>query len=242
MLYILCEDSSMGYDFWRLFNKYCLKSKAKLYTSKGISKMCEKLDIIPLSDNDILFCAFDNVGSNECYKFMQKLKLDSVTRNYRYLLSNYYCIEEVFLSFNDLIRWLNINDLYLQGICNDIYNYIYDTKNNFNYLYDNRLQSEFPLANTREQMASYFLTYISNIRGKGFSISKGHFGKCWYCDCLNDKQFPYYCKYNNCSLYFDYINNIPITYLDSYGKFSYLWNNSVLVKSKYTIQTLYNLC
>ena len=208
MLVILCEDSAMGREFWNTINEYCLDNKAKVLTSKGVDNMSQKIKSVTLSKNDKVVFAIDNIGDEKVRDILRSLKEDAKRRGYSFKISQYYCIEEVFLSFRYFADWMKLPDEVRRAIWNPIFEFITGVSS-FDYSKDDGFRSLFPKDNNREQLANSYLNKLTYNRADGLSnadrfwVHKDAYGSCWYVDCKTGKGVPYICNRKNyiCYLY-----------------------------------------
>jgi len=199
MFYILCEDAKMGKQVWSKCNVCFFKSIANIKTTNGIDNYVSEIDKIPLNFGDLVFLAFDNIGSLKIYDILDYVSYDSSQRGYTFVYSTYYCIEETFLSFSYLDLWLGLDELqYSKYRC--VWQTIYTAiKNNYDYSLYTEIKNVFGIDKNREQLASTILTKLTQARNRGFSITKSSLGKCWREDCNVGKSVQY-CKANRCYL------------------------------------------
>ena len=209
MFVILCEDSEMGKDFWGKINRFCLDGKAKLVTASGVDNMHSKVKTIPLTSEDNVLFAIDNIGDEKVRGILSALETDATERGYKYQITQYYCIEEVFLSFCYFADWMKLSNDVRDDIWKPIYDFLIGVSS-FDYSKDQKFRDRFPNDTTREHLANSYLNCLTTDKGgglansKGFWIHKGVYGKCWYTDCVNGKGVPYYC---NQQYYTCYRNN-----------------------------------
>lgn len=223
----------MGFKLWSYINKLMLDSAATVLTSKGISNMIDTIKSLGVFKNDSIFCAIDNVGSRDSQNVIRWTIKDSKNRGYRLFISEYYCVEDIFLSFKELAQWLRVTDEEdknsLKFICGSIY-----LKNN--YFYNLTLRMKYPKARNREQLASYVLTNLSYKYSKQFRVSKGKLGKCWVEDCESQEQYPFYCKKNKCFIYKQQMRGNNCTCAKD--KIETLWSKSILCYEHINIEGL----
>ena len=111
MLYVLCEDKGMGFQFWNAINKVLWENKAIVrHCEDGNSAMSRKLLSMSLNTTDTLFAAFDRAAGRETKKFMEFLYLHQKQYKYRVFFPCFYCLEELFLSFSEISVWGQCED------------------------------------------------------------------------------------------------------------------------------------
>lgn len=229
MLHIVCEDKTVGFEFWQTINKIGLNGKAHMVTAKGkdnivrtIRELSKRKDKFALHSGDTVFVAFDSVSSEFTDDIDSMVGADAIKIGYKYILSNYYCIEEVFLSFTEIHKWLNLDGIrHKDGIrvqrkyngnsrkcckyLKEVQRFIYTNNVGMDYFSKSSTVGKwyrtlYPEANTREQMSKKILHTISAATRKGFRVSDRKFGVCWFENCSN---FNFQmCSHNDCYLYY----------------------------------------
>lgn len=198
-LVIVTEDSKSGFEFWKSVNKEILGSRASVIHAHGIDSLSNKISELikhnRIAEHDSLLIALDNTDSMKVdgqidiiMRLIKPIKLKHL------LVTTYYCFEEVFLSFTDILAWLNIKteqwevDL-LNTIANNILNgqdYFNSTDAQVRLLLDRYIRMRFKTIGNkqinREKVAANLLQYITSKR-TGFSITKQSIGDCWVADC-----------------------------------------------------------
>lgn len=227
MLYIVCEDSKMGYDLWRAVNKYLLNGEAKVVTSFGITNMVSTIKQLSLKNSDKLFCAIDMIQDEESFKVLYWLDENMSDIGCEYRTTNYSCVEDVFISFEYLDKWittLSLKDREMLNIARTIVKNRNSVSYNNSLLKNSVLRSYYPTVSTDEQMSAKIIYDIT--RSTGFVVSKSRLGRCWTVQCKCERQYPEYCKAKNCGVFYYNLND----WLTSEGKIRVLWNKSILAK------------
>ena len=134
MFYIVVEDSGSGKRFyenlrdnvWRVDN-----SKVRVVSSNGNKNLYATVCGLGLTGIDVLFCAYDNVADN--IMSQQILKIEDLHKrlNFRLIQSNYYCFEELFLSFEYVDAWGMCLDNGLREVSALIRDYLKNRKTDY---------------------------------------------------------------------------------------------------------------
>ncbi len=254
MLYILCEDSGSGKILYKQLNQIYLMGKAIVTSVYGVNNFCEKYnkDILNrITSSDVLFIAIDNVEDSAVSDTLTFFMNESAKMGFRLVCSQYYCIEEVFLSYKYFCKFLSIDPMIEKQYYRPVYDVIkaqYILKNNtnvpnyfsFNYIKNwisttGNSKRNYPT--TREQMAAKLLSRLSEGSNdafrKKFQVNKGDIGYCWFSDC--DSQHPNSCAKVLCSL------NENKKRMDSLSKLRVFWDNTLLPYQNMSLSDMKNL-
>lgn len=225
MLYIVCEDSKMGYRLWKAINDCMLGGKAKVVSSFGITNMVSTIKELGIRRGDRLFCAIDNIQGVESYKVLVWLGDNVHNIGYRYCTTNYSCVEDVFTSFEYLDKWITTLDQESREKLDTARKIINNRcKDNMDdsLVTNSKLKKMYPTANTDEQMSARIIYDIT--KNTGFVVSKGGLGRCWTAQCNCVQQYPEYCKAKRCGVFYYKVAE----WMTRKGKIRTLWNNSIL--------------
>lgn len=193
ILYILCEDSGAGKKFISDFIK-CAgipDHYVTILTSNGNLGLNHSYATLQyeLLANDLLVLLIDCVAvtdSFDAFSFIARVKKDCSRKGVSLWLPNYYCFEEIFLSFDDLLT-LNRHSFYQKRLY-EIHSVL--TQNSVSWD-SNQFWPE-----NREKECKQILAATSNsIKLIDFKITGNHFGKCWLINCsdIADNRKPYVC-------------------------------------------------
>lgn len=217
MLYIISEDSTSGFQFWNMFNMKALNGEGIVMHSGspgdktgGINKIVSKVSGLSLTPADTLFVAIDyqDYSAIQC---IESIMADAKKRGYRGFYTKYACFEEVFLSFQFLLDWGQIeHDSKLVAIYQNTYKAIREGCDRFDKIEKNQDIIDFEIMsgkrfNTKAQFYSHLLDTITNgkldVFGHNrpwFHITKSAIRQCWLEDCPYQKP---YCIKCGCSLF-----------------------------------------
>ena len=222
MIYILCEDSGAGFNFYRkISNIYATESRCKVIPSNGNGNYKKELRKIKylLQKDDTLILTFDNIETRNSFNsknILDNAKLICENKKVRLYYTTYYCFEEIFLAYAYLNYMFYKGSYHYEdkNIWIKLLNYIYISLQNETEYYtkNNSLveyaKSKINKANkNKENFAKAVLTYISgSIRGD-FKIHGSNLGKCWLenCGSINMPNKEYRC--NNCIARFKYLDS-----------------------------------
>ena len=108
MRYLLCEDSTGGFVFWESVNRLLLGGYFDIVDHSagrgGLKKKVESL--LPLGRDDVILIAIDDIPKS--LPIIQSIR--KIQKEYGMNLSftNYWCIEEVLISFSNLAKWSTV--------------------------------------------------------------------------------------------------------------------------------------
>ena len=105
MRYLLCEDSTGGFAFWESVNRLLLDGYFDVVDHSagrgGLKKKIENL--LPLEQGDVILVAIDNIPKS--HAIIQSIRKLQKEHGINLSFTNYWCIEEVLVSFTDLAKW-----------------------------------------------------------------------------------------------------------------------------------------
>jgi len=105
MKYLLCEDSTGGFVFWESVNRLLLDGYFDVVDHSagrgGLKKKIENL--LPLEQGDVILVAIDNIPKS--HAIIQSIRKLQKEHGINLSFTNYWCIEEVLVSFTDLAKW-----------------------------------------------------------------------------------------------------------------------------------------
>ena len=111
--YILCEDSNGGAFFWETVNREILSDYFQLMPCFGFGNLWLEFDKLrrssALNSESIIIIVMDNITKQGARTILDKFRKIKREETYRIEISDYYCIEEVFLSFESLLDWCKYN-------------------------------------------------------------------------------------------------------------------------------------
>ena len=223
MFYIFCEDGGAGKAFFEGFCKtFLTRNDYMVETSNGntgyIKSLNEFIKSKNIKNGDSLLLAFDSVESRKSFDVFSIIDFaDRVAseRGIRTYYTEYYCFEEIFLSYDGLLE-------YVRNICSedaDLQNWysalklVHDaikTQEKYYEVENDNIKFVISKANyakiNREKFCKALLLNVSRKIGNSFSISNGSLGKCWISPCsevpLRNKEYvcsrcKYRCKLCN---------------------------------------------
>jgi len=108
MRYLLCEDSTGGFAFWESVNRLLLNGYFDVVDHSagrgGLKKKIESL--LPLEQSDVILVAIDDIPKS--HAIIQSIGQLQKEHGLNLSFTNYWCIEEVLVSFADLARWSTV--------------------------------------------------------------------------------------------------------------------------------------
>ena len=185
MLYIVTEDSKSGFQFWEAIKKIILDDSvnASIISACGIDGIISTVNSLNLKSTDTLLMCLDNKGTYQVKVVIKSVKQKAKNLGVRLIITDYYCMEEIFLSFSKLEDWVTchktdnitiheyIRNCVMQGV-----NYFdYPTEEIIEFVRQNNLTN-------REHLASSLLGQYTSLN-KGWHICKSDMGECWIKDC-----------------------------------------------------------
>ncbi len=205
MLYIITEDSNSARDFWsyaagvyRIPGTYFMVPLIK--GRGGNTTLKEQINSIfsGLKRDDELFIVFDNIGVTKrfnSYDLIMKTSIRCANIGVRFAYTKYYCFEELYLSYNELLKLTDSKYIEALRYVNSCINH------NTEYFEITRLDKRITqfiidtghTIRNKEYLANELLVHATqHIRGK-FRIHKSgnvfdHNGKCWIHDCKYVRQ------------------------------------------------------
>jgi len=205
--YLVCEDSGDGTDFWNSVNTLLLSnvfdsvtdcgSNSNLYNYLKYGQGGERGAIYP-KDEDLVFVMWDNLAGRHMKPIMDDIANDK-DMNFEIRYSRYSSLEELLLSFDELINWTGYTGEHLE-LYNTVKPKLTD-KDDYYILLKSRCMNFLkaigaPLKTkkgksksySREQFAKYLYDHIS---GAGKYIESAHapfaikdfIASCWNNDC-----------------------------------------------------------
>ena len=108
MRYLLCEDSIGGFVFWESVNRLLLGGYFDVVDhSAGRGGLKKKIEILlPLEQGDVILVAIDDIPKSQA--IIQSIGRLQKEHSINLSFTNYWCIEEVLVSFVDLAKWSTV--------------------------------------------------------------------------------------------------------------------------------------
>lgn len=254
MVVILTEDTKTGYNFMCLLKKNIFQSPVEIYNtaykdpsgtgsySKIYQAVLNLIEDKKISKGDIVFIMYDNIipvdtkpGMVEDQRALNK-NISMATSKLRrmgvqYYTSTHTCIEEVFISFGEIIDFCSLpdrdmNDSRIQ-LCKTIQSSIKHgmCKVDYSALFSREIQ----IGRTIEKSLKDMLAYITRDREfRNFKITDIDMEICWKADCdqarstFKGKQGSY-CSHCYAAHKTKTINREQIRY-----RLKYLYNHCIL--------------
>lgn len=210
MIYLVCEDSGSGYQFWttalKIFTDYDVRdiddnstevnsNAIFATTSRGNMGLFKTVKSLNLTAQDVLILIYDNIPTDTMYAQIDSITLLKKTIGFAICTSSYYCIEQVFLSYTYLLDFLELNKSSRVIELSKIWRFwisLGASVEGMKYCankYDN-IFSDF--GSTLEQKIASFLSQLTALSKLRVQISKSRIGSCWLCDC-NESENVYVC-------------------------------------------------
>ena len=108
MRYLFCEDSTGGFVFWERVNLLLLNGYFDIVDHSGgrggLKKKIE--DLIPMGQDDIVLIAIDDIPKSQA--IIQSIRKMQKEHGINLTFTNYWCIEEVLVSFSCLANWSTV--------------------------------------------------------------------------------------------------------------------------------------
>ena len=108
MRFLLCEDSTGGFVFWESVNRLLLGDYFDVVGHSagrgGLKKKIESL--LPLRQSDVILVAIDDIPKSQA--IIQSIRKLQKEHGINLFFTNYWCIEEVLVSFADLAKWSTV--------------------------------------------------------------------------------------------------------------------------------------
>lgn len=209
MIYFIAEDSNSAHVFWRkVLDIFCgnyIEIDKNMDGKKAYSntQLDNKVDVaLQIAQaNDTVFVAFDNIGSPltlgknvfDSADFIQNTMAKCQSKGVGLLLSEYYCFEEVYTTYNELERLCRISNKKNARDIADVLKYVNECiENNVEYYDKNNKHVQFIInikndaAFNKEHFADALLTHATMSIQYGFFTTtkeKGGLGKCWINSC-----------------------------------------------------------
>ena len=107
MRYLLCEDSTGGFEFWKNVNTLLLNNYFDIVDhSAGRGGLKRKIEALPIKQDDIILVAIDDIPKSQ--SIIQSIRKLQKEQNINLSFTNYWCIEEILVSFSDLVIWTTV--------------------------------------------------------------------------------------------------------------------------------------
>ena len=210
MLYIITEDSNSARDFWKCVadtfrgqGKYIMVALPKDARGNDVAGNTtldsQVISVFPqLQSGDELFVVFDNVANNNGFNvvnFINKVTSLCNSMGIKFKYTGYYCFEEVYLSYTELIRMYS-NTMNKDIVVLNTLKYVFQNLQNGTdyYMKSNRYIEEFlrkcdgDAGKNREHFANQLLIEATKLIKGHFKIIKTgrsffNRGECWLMDC-----------------------------------------------------------
>lgn len=211
MIYVITEDNRSGKDFW-ISVSHAFKN-LEVTSSGGCGGMYASYmqRLVELKSGDIILLALDSASTEHVVKQnkgsimkLHKEMLLAKRNGVSVTLLNYYCFEEVMLTFSKLAMWacysprspLNLEPIqeYLVGcISNDIDYFENPSPELKDFI---RLMN----SKNREYLCSHLLGHLTH--KTGFRVTKSELGECWRCNCCDNESAwaKHKCKMHECKM------------------------------------------
>lgn len=204
MLHIVTEDKGAGKDLWKAAKEYVegCGCECRIWASEsgigGVNSILSKMFIkeCECKKGDFVFLAVDCVGdANVSLAYTVRRTLETVKKlgeaaGVEVVLPNFYCVEELMLSFKKIFELIGVKSNYdsaveflhrklysfdgysaddLAGLCED------------GVIWKNR---ERGVLFTKEKILYNILSrYTAEAKGRMVSVRKGLLGRCWFESC-----------------------------------------------------------
>lgn len=186
MIYIVTEDKKSGYLFWVWFSRLIFKNKIKVLTGISVLGVTHVIKNLKLKKEDVLIVSIDVVEGINIKEWREVILRENIIKKENLIFTDFYCIEEVFISSPKLLEWCQINEEYvddLKRIQNSIWtneDYYSNTTGN---LEEYKLKAKNP---NKEKMLAFLLNRAT--KGTPFSHENKGLSPCYYKDCcyIND--------------------------------------------------------
>jgi len=231
--YILCEDSGGGFEFWKRVNVLLLDNYFDfVYSSEGWGSLPTKFeDIVRDHQCDLVMIAVDNVP--KAVSSIRSVNSLSVKYGTAVLFTDYWCVEEVFVSFVYLSEWTKAKGSIVEigdTVCEAI------LSGGMDRITEELVQSKLAeltggkrKKTTREKFYKRLFGMLVGSGSGQFSLTKHSQDdssvntSCWFNDCITDKMNSR-CQ-NFCG--------VPHDILTARGKLRCLFENSLLLNRDY---------
>jgi len=225
MRYLLCEDSTGGFVFWESVNRLLLGGYFDVVDhSAGRGGLKKKIEsFLPLGHDDLILVAIDDIPKSQ--SIIQSIRKLQKEHGMNLSFTNYWCIEEVLVSFANLAKWSTVQGDVVR-IGERVRNLI--MQGNIGSRVDLKLQDELiELTGGKRVNKEKFYTRLLGLlldNGLGqFSFTKHESGddtntSCWFNDCCN-LRISSGCQ-NMCG--------IPLDMITASERLLFLFENSLL--------------
>lgn len=214
MFYILCEDSGSGKDFYKGLCRAFLPNGGYLvddtHGNKGyLSYLDNFINQNKLGHGDSLLLAFDNVESSKTFDVASIIEFAediSSKRGVSIFYTEYYCFEEVYLSYDGFLEYVGKRLLSGNDSSSAWYSalkYVHDSIQSEQKYYireNDNVKFVISMAKYadlgREKFCKALLHNTSRELGQSFTISSGSLGKCWIISCsdISMKSKEHFCS------------------------------------------------
>ena len=221
MIYIITEDSNSARNFWEHAVSVFAKSGSYVFVDSNIwgntSLDKRTRDVVrEANEGDIIAVLFDCIENTRDFKpkrFIRNMLRLCKSKGIAFRYNTYYCFEEMFLSYNELLKISNSRSIsVLQKVYDALHAGINYYKTNYKSVVDDYKLITGRSSKNREQFANALLVDVTRKITGHFSIHKS--GKpfddraeCWVKSCwmiqssqLNQKNNMCYicnaCKYS----------------------------------------------
>lgn len=198
MYYILCEGAvgKAEYTFCKkIAEEFSEKAAYSIFSASGnrnIFGVFEREIYPALHSQDCFILFFDCILSSkdfEIYSLLEDIDEYCKEKNTIFQYTTYYCFEELFLSYDGLLKLSKeILDVNLYDTLEQVNQYIMSGINYFKLSlpYNAKLNQFYPKSiSTREKYAKALLHEVTYKLGRTFLISESKIGDCWVEDCSN---------------------------------------------------------
>jgi len=233
MRYLLCEDSTGGFEFWKNVNRLLLGGYFDVVDhSDGRGGLKRKVEsLIPIGQDDVILVAVDDIPKSQA--IIQSIRKLQKEYDINLSFTNYWCIEEVLVSFLDLAKWSTV-----EGDIVDIGNRVRALimSDKVGPRIDPELQDELIAltGGNRVNKERFYTRLLGKLIDNGlgqFSFTKHESGdytntSCWFNDCC-DMRFDGGCQ-DKCG--------IPLDMTAASARLRYLFENSLLADRSYGLK------
>lgn len=192
---IWTEDSTTGYVYWKLINKYYFDNQFKVVACRGNRDLLFKLE--KFNDNDLVIIILDSMIDNKLTEETYTKCSIEARKHKNVFIPLYGCTERSFLTFNniiDLAPKVPKHILYQRNAIlssTDIYGII-----------PHNIRSKYSLDS--ERIYKQILASLTN--NTNALISGGKIGICWVGNCCINSRFT--CRHPSCMVIKDKLNYV----------------------------------
>lgn len=199
MVYVVCEDSKSGYQFWSsVAEEFCGKD-VEITTSYGCKGLISKVSELGIKRGDCLILCYDyatNVELKRALNIIEEMQKDI---GFKTIKTNYTCFEQMFLTFDRLVEFVgnNCDSTKISELANKIACEKIDG-DTFDRLINTEYSGLVKTDCTLEQSYSDLLTKITSMSKRRLRVTKSKVGDCWLKECNDIDMYDYSVHCKNC--------------------------------------------